>query len=153
MHIVVVEDDWFERELMVRNLNHAFSGALITQFKTGEEFLLWLDRLEKADVVVMEQHLPLLSQDTSDIEEAQQRLSVRFNRVISDWEGQKAGERLVRLMREYTLDTPVVIYTHSDKSRIALDILEDPRVAYCQKRMNDSSRLTECVRRLTLAMI
>lgn len=136
--ILVVEDDWGERDMVLNNIRTGLPRADVSAIMNAGELLLMVQEdsdLGGVCVVVMEHHLPLwtIGNSEEELDSALNRLQRDFPDVVKDWDGQQAGERLVRWMRSIGVQVPVIIYTHSDESRIAEDVRALPNVSYCVK--------------------
>jgi len=144
-HIVLVEKDPFEREYLECKLGTVFTreNLLITSFPNAEGFLLGLGPSLVPDIVIMEHHLHLLDLRDSeeDIDRRHAVLLEKFPEVTQDWNHQEAAERLVRYMRKMGSPVPVIIYTHSERSWIERDVLDDPNVSYCPKKLTTHNLL------------
>ncbi len=146
MHIVVIEDDFFEREILVKNLKKTFPNFTITEFRNVGDFLLAISVLPSADIIITEHFLPL-GETKPDFEKWIENLYILFPAVTTNWNYQEAGVRLVRHLRQNTIDIPVIIYTHSDKDWIDADVLKDPKVFYC-KKCGENNKVIPVVKRL-----
>lgn len=133
MHLVVIEDDFHEKQWVTEELKRRFSSVTITEFKTIGDFLLALSALPTADVIITEHFLPLGGVGLEYSEEWFGKLDAHFPEVTADWNYQEAGERLVRHMRKIGVQTPVIIYTHSYEQCLEADVLKYPLVLYCSK--------------------
>ena len=70
-----------------------------------------------------------------------------FPEVTASWTHSEAAERLVRHMRKTGKQTPVVIYARTKRESIAVDVLEDTKVAHCMKG-GDPKHLDDLIRQV-----
>lgn len=151
MQIMLVEDDYHERELAYKDLRQAFECSEVMQIPTAGLFLITavgsLPRLYGTDIIVMEHHLPLteIGESQKALEADLMQLDRMFPDVVKDWHHQQAGERLIRWLREKKVRVPVIIYTHSGENDIAEDVRRDPKVFYCEKSV-EPTVLQEAIR-------
>ncbi len=138
MKILLVEDDWVEREMALDDIRALLPRAEVTALMNAGEMLLKVQEgsdLGGVDVVVMEHHLPLwaIGESEEEWDQAVGNLERDFPEVIREWDGQLAGERLVRYMRSIGILIPVLFHTYTQESHIAEDVRRMSKVFYCCK--------------------
>lgn len=143
MKVILVEDDWAERDISLNDIRTRFPTTDVLPLMTAGEFLIEVQKgsdLGGADIVVMEQFLPLwyIGESEEELVEALERLERDFPIVVREWDHRSAGERLVRWMRSIGIQVPILLYTHSDEEDIPADIHLDERVFYSKKSAEDS---------------
>ena len=135
MHIVFIDGDHQEREIVGRCLEITFQGAKVTIFRGVGWFLEEYERLQKPFVLVLEVIQPLFAVENGDDELIQrvERLKVRFPWLGDDWEGLRGGEVLIRGIRSIQSDLPIIVYTDVDYGQVSEDIKEMSMLKICEK--------------------
>lgn len=133
MHVILVEDDYFDIEQARQALERRFrSGIKITTFRNVGGVALAKEDDKSADIVVMEHFLPLL-EVSEDVEMRFKQLSEQFPDLTTEWAHQEGGERLLKWMRANGMNMPVIFFTHSDIENIDENLFHDENVFYCLK--------------------
>jgi len=148
MHIVFIDGDHQEREIVGKALKVAFPGAKITIFRGIGWFLEEYEKLQKPFILVLEVIQPLFAVENGDDELIQraERLKVQFPWLGDDWEGLRGGEVLIRGIRSIQSDLPIIIYTDYDYGQISEDIREMPRLKICEK--DDDGNFPDLARKI-----
>jgi hypothetical protein len=135
MHIVIVEDDQFENEITALDIAKRYPQAKITSTRSVGEFLLKVDGLRSADVVVMNHYLPLgeLLGSEEETDNWFNNLGRKFPDMVVAWNHREGGERLLRWMRQNGMQMPVLFHTHSDIKSISDDVRADPAFFHTEK--------------------
>ena len=139
MNILLIEDDWMDRESTLGDLTKSFPQAKIQVFRCVGDFLKKFSDLPETYVLVLEHHLPLLeikdSWETSTTEFRD--LLDHFPWIGDQWNHQEAGEKVIGHVHKHNPNIPILIYTHSDFYFIDKKIRENPKVYYLLKRSDD----------------
>lgn len=146
MHIILIEDNYRDRQLALDYLREAFPNADLRCFYCVGNFLTMSGLLPPDYVLVLEHHLPLLEHKADEEQtSAEYNLLVeKFPFVAEGWHHQEAGERVVRYVHSFQPNIKIIIYTDSNKENIAKDVISDQKVRYLAKESdNESRRLRE----------
>ncbi len=133
MLIAWVETDPFDIEFTEQAIKERFPGAIVQIFCSPADFVLKMESAQHADVVIMEQMLPLMGH-TLVSEEDFDSLFDQFPGFVRGWDHHSGGERLFRWMRSNgSMRMPVIFFTGTDKEYIDGAIFNDPHVFHCVK--------------------
>ena len=142
-HIVIIEKEWMEAEMMVNELHKRFPNSKITAFVMLAEFLLAYRGLPAIDLLITEDRFSLMRPDPNS-EAIHAKLLTLFPDIVNDWEA-KSVERLIRHLRKEGLTMPVIIYTHSEREWIAEAVFSLPSVEFCEKE-SSLRKITDLIR-------
>ena len=119
--------DWQLLESLTEEMEMEFPGLSIVGFSNVANFLLTIPTLTPSDVIITNNALPLcdVGVDTRELKKTPGPLF-----VDGKWNGFRAGERLIRHLREQNINLLIILYAISEVAPVDNSVVNDPQVKY-----------------------
>ncbi len=147
-HILVIEDEDVYMTNIVTFLEREYPGFQVTQCWNTGSFLEVFEARSDFRLVITDMSLPLFKPSSSENFPVElNELEIAYPLVAKNWEGQKAGERIVEHIRRTKQSLVPIIIQSSTPSIFFQHVFQYPNIVVCDKSLHTALGLAYRIRK------